>query len=164
MTQEHCVIDAICENIMERPRRTRRGRLSTNTSNTTGSCNRAARRKFDKDYKRKVRIQNQVITLLGKCPASIVDEVFSVEQVEVIKEGYKRVSALELDYYPIPKRIHNAIRRYAHIHKDKNVKTLLGFVSDIVIAEWNIRHQRGTFEDVLRRLAASAYEISLPIW
>lgn len=149
---------------MERLRRARRSRLPTNTSATTGSYNRAARRKFDKEYKRRVRIQNQVTTLLEKCPASIVDEVLSVEQVEAIKEGYKRVSALELDYYPVPKRIHNAIRRYAHTHKDKNVKTLLGFVSDIVITEWNSRHQTGTLEDVLRRLALSNYEINLPIW
>lgn len=74
------------------------------------------RRKYIKQDLRKRRIRVKVTYLLNNCPASI-EEVISKEGIELLEKLYDATCRLELDYYPIPKRLHNLIRGYAHRHK-----------------------------------------------
>lgn len=129
---------------MERLRRARRRSVA---------CNRETRRKVDKDSKRRQRIKNQVFALLQNCPASIIaDEELTSEQVIVIKDLYAQLVNQEIDYYPIPKRIHNTIRRYAHNNKRGRKESLLDFISNTVIAKWSQRWNNQDFEVLVQRI------------
>ena len=130
---------------MVRPSRTRRRR--------SVACNRETRRKADKDSKRRQRIKNQVFSLLHNCPASIIaDEELTSEQVIVIKDLYAQLVNQEIDYYPVPKRIHNTIRRYAHNNKLGRKESLLDFISNAVIVEWSKRWDNQDFEVLVQRI------------
>lgn len=130
---------------MVRPSRTRRRCVA---------YNRRTRRKVDKDSKRRQRIKNQVFTLLQNCPASIIaDEELTSEQVIVIKDLYAQLINQEIDYYPVPKRIHNTIRRYAHNNKRSRKESLLDFISNAVVVEWSKRWNNQDFEVLVQQVA-----------
>lgn len=108
------------------------------------------RRKYIKQDLRKRRIRIKVTYLLNNCPASI-EEVISKEDLELLEKLYDAACRLELDYYPIPKRLHNLIRGYAHRHK-------VGF--GISILDWIERRREKdrltSLTEALTRLSTSS--------
>lgn len=107
------------------------------------------RRKFIKQDLRKRRIHIKVTYLLNNCPASI-EEVISKEDLELLEKLYDATCRLELDYYPIPKRLHNLIRGYAHRHK-------VGF--GISILDWierrRVKDRLTSLTEALMRLSTT---------
>lgn len=69
-------------------------------------------------------IENKIKDLLRHCPDSILTtDILSKEQIDILKNLIGLVDYP--DYYPMPKRIHNSIRRYAHSHKVQRGQSLL---------------------------------------
>ncbi len=86
--------------------------------------NRDSRRKNVKRIRRKVMVENKIKDLLRHCPDSILTtDILSKEQIDILKNLIGLVDYP--DYYPVPKRIHNSIRSYAHSHKVQRGQSLL---------------------------------------
>lgn len=88
--------------------------------------NRDSERKLHKTLRRRRRIKLMVTTLLGRCSVEIVqDNYLTPDEIETLKPLVRQAQMEELDYYPIPKRIHTKIRRYNHQHPLKGGSSLM---------------------------------------
>lgn len=74
------------------------------------------RRKEIRLIRRRVRIDEKITALLTSCSARITHECLTDEDIEVLSECARRARLRTIDYYPIPKVLHNKIRRYVHNH------------------------------------------------
>lgn len=74
------------------------------------------RRKEIRLIRRRVRIDEKITALLTSCSARITHECLTEEDIEVLSECARRARLRTIDYYPIPKVLHNKIRRYVHNH------------------------------------------------
>ena len=99
-------------------------RLRLRRSARRATPNRNDRRKSAKKVKRQLMVNNKIHSLLHNCPASILDtDILQEEHIKIIKNLW--FNATSYDYYPVPKRIHNSIRSYAHNHKVQRGQSLL---------------------------------------
>lgn len=74
------------------------------------------RRKEIRLIRRRVRIDEKITALLTSCSARITHECLTDEEIEVLSDCARRARLRTIDYYPIPKVLHNKIRRYVHNH------------------------------------------------
>lgn len=139
---------------MERLRRRRANRVTPN---------RNERRKNSKRAKRQFMTDKKIHSLLSNCPASILDtDILQEEHIKIIKDLW--LNSASYDYYPVPKKIHNAIRRYAHKHKVQHGESLLGAIIALnsawnpdfkigPVPQWEGELSIARIEDCLRELA-----------
>ena len=92
--------------------------------------NRNTRRKNIKRLKRQALIDRKITSLISNCPASILDtDILQEEHISIIKDLW--LNSTRYDYYPVPKKIHNAIRSYTHKHKVQHGESLLAAVINL---------------------------------
>ena len=110
--------------------------------------NRNTRRKNIKRLKRQALIDRKITSLISNCPASILDtDILQEEHISIIKDLW--LNSTRYDYYPVPKKIHNAIRSYTHKHKVQHGESLLAAVINLNNS-WSPLLQM--IEDCLREL------------
>lgn len=78
-------------------------------------ANRDAQRRGIKGVRRKIRIESKIRDLLERCPCSIISDNQLTEEECVTLRGFVMTST-RYDYYPVPKVLHNRIRKYVHDH------------------------------------------------
>ena len=102
--------------------------------------NREERRKAIKGARRRIRIANKVITLLSSCSAeAIMTGFISTEETETLVVLVRAVHTYSLNYYPIPKMLHNKIRNYVHNHPNPGTETVYDAVTgEILFPEYDI--------------------------
>lgn len=102
--------------------------------------NRQERRKTIKGVRRRTRITNKVITLLSSCSAEAITTGFiSTEEMETLVVLIKAAHTHTLNYYPIPKMLHNKIRNYVHNHPNPGPETVYDAVNEgIALHEYDI--------------------------
>lgn len=103
--------------------------------------NREERRKAIKGARRRIRITNKVITLLSSCSAEAITTGFiSTEEMETLVVLVRAVHTHSLNYYPIPKMLHNKIRNYVHNHPNPGPETVYEAVTagEILFPEYDI--------------------------
>lgn len=77
--------------------------------------NRDTQRREIKGVRRKIRIEGKIRDLLERCPCSIIsDNQLTEEECETLR-GFV-MTETRFDYYPVPKVLHNRIRKYVHDH------------------------------------------------
>jgi hypothetical protein len=78
-------------------------------------ANRDTHRRERKSFNRNLRIESKIRTLLERCPCSIInDKQLTEEECETLR-GFV-MTETRFDYYPVPKVLHNRIRKYVHDH------------------------------------------------
>lgn len=77
--------------------------------------NRDAQRRGIKGIRRRMRIESKIRDLLERCSCSIISDNQLTEEECVTLRGFVMSERL-FDYYPIPKVLHNRIRKYVHDH------------------------------------------------
>jgi len=77
--------------------------------------NRDIRRRAIKRARRKIRIEAKIRDLLERCSCSIIDDKQLTEEECETLRGFV-MTETRFDYYPIPKVLHNRIRKYVHDH------------------------------------------------
>lgn len=102
--------------------------------------NRQERRKAIKGVRRRTRITDKVITLLSSCSAEAIKTGFiSTEEMETLVVLSRAVHAHTLNYYPVPKMLHNKIRNYVHNHPNPGPETVYDVVTEgILFPEYEI--------------------------
>lgn len=102
--------------------------------------NREERRKAIKGARRRIRITNKVITLLSSCSTEAIKTGFiSTEEIETLVVLVRAVLMHTLNYYPIPKMLHNKIRNYVHNHPNPGTETVYDAVAGgILFPEYDI--------------------------
>ena len=98
------------------------------------SPTRDEKRREIKAKRRRLRIQDKALALFDKCSVSIVVEGKLSKEDEIdLMNIFNGLVFAEYDYYPIPKVIHNKLRRYIHEHphvRDISLKNYL-------VEKWN---------------------------
>lgn len=77
--------------------------------------NRDTQRRAIKGARRKIRIEGKIRDLLERCPCSIIDDKQLTEEECETLRGFV-MTETRFDYYPVPKVLHNRIRKYVHDH------------------------------------------------
>lgn len=77
--------------------------------------NRDIQRRAIKGARRKIRIEGKIRDLLERCPCSIIDDKQLTEEECETLRGFV-MTETRFDYYPVPKVLHNRIRKYVHDH------------------------------------------------
>lgn len=115
--------------------------MSVRRARRRGSyMNREERRRAIKSVRRRIRVADKVITLLSSCSAEAIKTGFiSTEEVETLRVLVRAVDAHTLNYYPVPKMLHNKIRNYVHNHPNPGPETVYDVVTEgILFPEYEI--------------------------
>lgn len=92
------------------------------------------KRREIKVHRRRLRIQDKALALFDNCSVSIVVEGKLSEEDEIdLMNIFNGLVFAEYDYYPIPKVIHNKLRRYIHEHPHVGDISLKNYL----VMKWN---------------------------
>lgn len=109
--------------------------MSVRRARRRGSyMNREERRRAIKSVRRRIRVTDKVITLLSSCSAEAIKTGFiSTEEVETLRVLVRAVDAHTLNYYPVPKMLHNKIRNYVHNHPNPGPETVYDAITGVIL-------------------------------
>lgn len=109
--------------------------MSVRRARRRGSyMNREERRRAIKSVRRRIRVADKVITLLSSCSAEAIKTGFiSTEEVETLRVLVRAVDAHTLNYYPVPKMLHNKIRNYVHNHPNPGPETVYDAITGVIL-------------------------------
>jgi len=123
------------------------------------SINRDTQRKVIKGINRIVRIECKIRDLLEKCPCSIIDDKQLTEEECETLRGFV-MTETQFDYYPIPKVLHNRIRKYVHDHPRIGAEGSLLYA---LIYGRFVTFNPQSAADSLDALRAIDYSVSIPM-
>lgn len=126
--------------------------------------NRDIRRRAIKRARRKIRIEAKIRDLLERCPCSIIDDKqLTVEECETLR-GFV-MTETRFDYYPVPKVLHNRIRKYVHDHPRVGIdgSLLYALVHRRFVTFNSPFSTISSAADLLAALRAINYSVSVPM-
>lgn len=121
--------------------------------------NRDAQRRRIKNLNRSLRIESKIRTLLERCSCSIISDNQLTEEECVTLRGFV-MTETRFDYYPVPKVLHNRIRKYVHDHPRIGAE---GSLLSALMFRRFLTFNPQSAADLLDALRAIDYSVSIPM-
>lgn len=122
-------------------------------------ANRDTQRRGIKSLNRSLRIEGKIRDLLERCSCSIISDNQLTEEECVTLRGFVMTEP-RFDYYPVPKVLHNRIRKYVHDHPRIGAEGSL--LSALMFRRFLTLNPQSA-ADLLDALRAIDYSVSIPM-